>query len=124
MKTIARTSSVAPSAAVSFVGLTVSQVREHLQALVVRRLSGSLRWSEDERPDLGVSLAELGVDSLCAIELRNYFLADLGFEIPIEVVATALNVEELVSRLHERAAVHLLRESAVDDLRGLEEVVF
>jgi aryl carrier-like protein len=89
-----------PSAAEFLAG----EIRDRVATFLMRR--------EDEEPlDLGLTLSESGVDSLVAIEVRNWWKQSLG----VEVSVLELKNGGSMLRLGELAAKRL-REKMADKL--------
>ena len=62
---------------------------------------------EEEEPDTGISLQQLGLDSLMAIELRRWFKGVFGFHLSVLEIMGAGSLEQLAAVTATKLAVKL-----------------
>ncbi|KAL4971415.1 hypothetical protein BDW66DRAFT_155688 [Aspergillus desertorum] len=76
---------------------TASEALSIMTEAFLVRLRRILAVAKDERIDPNVTLIELGVDSLMAIEVRTWFVKELDIDIPMLKVLGGSSVSELMS---------------------------
>lgn len=69
-----------------------------LQTAIVRKLA-AMFFVDDETIQVGESLARYGVDSLVAVELRNWLVVQLAIEVSIFDIMQSASVKQLASSL-------------------------
>lgn len=79
-----------------------SQIRDRVSTFLMRR--------EDEEPlDLGLTLSAAGVDSLVAIELRNWWKQNLGAEVSVLELMNGGSIQRLGDLASKRLKERLVR---------------
>ena len=82
----------------------------------IQKLQSALQ-ADPERLNLELSPDELGVDSLIAVDLRSWFIKELGMDIPVLKIFNAASIRDL---LH--VAASLLLESMIPNVKEDERV--
>lgn len=90
----------------------------HLQSLTSPAEAFTLKLQSALQADptksvLGLSPDELGVDSLVAVDLRSWFLKELGVDIPVLKIFNAASIQDLLD-----FATTLLPESLIPNANG------
>ncbi|KGO64902.1 Acyl transferase/acyl hydrolase/lysophospholipase [Penicillium italicum] len=86
------------------------EVIEILQDGFVLKLQSALQ-ADPTKPMLDMSPDELGVDSLVAVDLRSWFLKELGVDMPVLKIFNAASIRELLA-----TAAEVLPESLIPNL--------
>ncbi|KGO44322.1 Acyl transferase/acyl hydrolase/lysophospholipase [Penicillium expansum] len=86
------------------------EVIEILQDGFVLKLQSALQ-ADPNKPMLDMSPDELGVDSLVAVDLRSWFLKELGVDMPVLKIFNAASIRELLATTAE-----VLPESLIPNL--------
>ncbi|OQD60396.1 hypothetical protein PENPOL_c024G00628 [Penicillium polonicum] len=86
------------------------EVIEILQDGFVLKLQSALQ-ADPNKPMLDMSPDELGVDSLVAVDLRSWFLKELGVDMPVLKIFNAASIRELLA-----TAAEVLPESLIPNL--------
>ncbi|KAL2698592.1 hypothetical protein AAEP93_009980 [Penicillium crustosum] len=86
------------------------EVIEILQDGFVLKLQSALQ-ADPNKPMLDMSPDELGVDSLVAVDLRSWFLKELGVDMPVLKIFNAASIRELLA-----TAAEVLPESLIPSL--------
>ncbi|OQE15068.1 hypothetical protein PENFLA_c034G04575 [Penicillium flavigenum] len=86
------------------------EVIEILQDGFVLKLQSALQ-ADPNKPMLDMSPDELGVDSLVAVDLRSWFLKELGVDMPVLKIFNAASIRELLV-----AAAEVVPESLIPNL--------
>ncbi|KAJ5311844.1 hypothetical protein N7476_007704 [Penicillium atrosanguineum] len=92
------------------------EVMEVLQEFFLQKLESALQ-ADSKRLNLDSSPDELGVDSLIAVDLRSWFIKELGVDIPVLKIFNAASIRNLLD-----VAASLLSESLVPNLTEEGEV--
>ncbi|RHZ43317.1 uncharacterized protein CDV56_101073, partial [Aspergillus thermomutatus] len=74
----------------------VFQAGEIIKEAFIARLKRTLQIPPEESVNENVSLVEQGVDSLMAVEVRTWFLRELGVDMPVLKVLAGGNIQDLV----------------------------
>ena len=72
-----------------------------------RKIYDFMLRPEEEEPDTGISLQQLGLDSLMAIELRRWFKGVFGFHLSVLEIMGAGSLEQLAAVTATKLAVKL-----------------
>ena len=100
---------------------------ERRHALLARylrdRLAAQLGLSPAQAPGLDASPAELGVDSLMAIELKNRVGRELGVDLPGDRLIDGTPVHQLVELLHAALELGPLRLATTTPADDVEELL-
>ncbi|OQE05273.1 hypothetical protein PENVUL_c026G08771 [Penicillium vulpinum] len=92
------------------------EVIEILQDGFVLKLQSALQ-ADPSKPMLDMSPDELGVDSLVAVDLRSWFLKELGVDMPVLKIFNAASIRELLA-----TAAETLPEALIPNLIPGEQV--
>ncbi|QQK39474.1 Hybrid NRPS/PKS enzyme, putative [Penicillium digitatum] len=93
------------------------EVIEILQDGFVLKLQSALQ-ADPNKPMLDRSPDELGVDSLVAVDLRSWFLKELGVDMPVLKIFNAASIRELLA-----TAAEVLPESLIPNLTAGNQAV-
>ncbi|KAJ5084947.1 hypothetical protein NUU61_009526 [Penicillium alfredii] len=74
---------------------SLDEVMETLQDGFVQKLQSALQ-ADPSKPMLDMSPDELGVDSLVAVDLRSWFLKELGVDLPVLKIFNAASIRDLL----------------------------
>ncbi|KAJ5543625.1 Acyl transferase/acyl hydrolase/lysophospholipase [Penicillium sp. DV-2018c] len=83
-----------------FEATSKNEVIEILQDGFILKLQSALQ-ADPAKPMLDMSPDELGVDSLVAVDLRSWFLKELGVDMPVLKIFNAASVRELLATAAE-----------------------
>ncbi|KAJ5788789.1 hypothetical protein N7457_003779 [Penicillium paradoxum] len=100
-----------------FEATSKDEVIEILQDGFVLKLQSALQ-ADPTKPMLDMSPDELGVDSLVAVDLRSWFLKELGVDMPVLKIFNAASIRELLA-----SAADVLPEGLIPNLTAGEEAV-
>ncbi|KAI2734306.1 hypothetical protein DTO013E5_10055 [Penicillium roqueforti] len=92
------------------------EVIEILQDSFVLKLQSALQ-ADPNKPMLDMSPDELGVDSLVAVDLRSWFLKELGVDMPVLKIFNAASIRELLA-----TAAEVLPESLIPNVMAEQAV--
>jgi hybrid polyketide synthase/nonribosomal peptide synthetase ACE1 len=81
-------------------------------AAFILKLNHSLQNSEGEEILDNMPLIDLGMDSLVAVEIRTWFMQEIGVEIPVMKVLGGASVADLVEHAVENLPQELLAQLA------------
>ncbi|KAL7914426.1 hypothetical protein GGI35DRAFT_490696 [Trichoderma velutinum] len=73
---------------------------EFLAQTIGARVNGFLMRSEDDEVDMSQTLAQAGVDSLIAIEIRNWFRQSLAVDISVLEMLNGVSIAQLARSLY------------------------
>ncbi|KAJ5823786.1 Acyl transferase/acyl hydrolase/lysophospholipase [Penicillium robsamsonii] len=93
------------------------EVIEILQDGFLLKLQSALQ-ADPSKPMLDMSPDELGVDSLVAVDLRSWFLKELGVDMPVLKIFNAASIRELLA-----TAAETLPEALIPNLSPGEQSV-
>ncbi|KAK3385176.1 hypothetical protein B0H63DRAFT_432919 [Podospora didyma] len=93
-----------------------AQVFEILKEGFLLKLQIALQ-ADPSKPMLEISLDELGADSLVAVDIRSWFLKELGVDLPVLKILNAPSVRDLLVSAQE-----LLSESAIPNVSSNRSV--
>jgi len=85
-----------------------STVTRAIQACVMRVLGAGTPC------DLSRPLAELGIDSLMAVELKNLMKTEVGIDVPVVLILQGVSIEGLAAAVLDDVARVVLRDHAAD----------
>jgi len=83
-------------------------VTRAIQACVMRVLGAGTPC------DLSRPLAELGIDSLMAVELKNLMKTEVGIDVPVVLILQGVSIEGLAAAVLDDVARAVLRDHAAD----------
>ncbi|KAJ6104774.1 hypothetical protein N7523_011094 [Penicillium sp. IBT 18751x] len=86
------------------------EVMENLQETFLQKLQSALQ-ADAEKLNLDSSPDELGVDSLIAVDLRSWFIKELGVDIPVLKIFNAASIRDLLD-----VVASLLPESSIPNV--------
>jgi acyl carrier protein len=95
-----------------------------LEDYLADRLSAVLGLARHQRPDAEQPLAELGLDSLLAIDLRGRIASELGVDVPLGQLFGGASIGELAR--HVQAAIvldHVTLRASAEAREDTEDVV-
>ncbi|KAJ5682101.1 uncharacterized protein N7477_002041 [Penicillium maclennaniae] len=92
-----------------------SEVMEILQETFLQKLQSALQ-ADAEKLNLDSSPDELGVDSLIAVDLRSWFIKELGVDIPVLKIFNAASIRDLLDLV-----ASLLPESSIPNVAQQRE---
>ncbi|KAJ5747124.1 uncharacterized protein N7511_008820 [Penicillium nucicola] len=98
-----------------FEATSMQEVMEILIDGFILKLQSALQ-ADPSKPMLDMSPDELGVDSLVAVDLRSWFLKELGVDMPVLKIFNAASVRELLA-----TAAEVLPETLVPNLPSIEQ---
>ncbi|KAJ5327638.1 Acyl transferase/acyl hydrolase/lysophospholipase [Penicillium brevicompactum] len=98
-----------------FEATTSKEIDEILQDGFILKLQSALQ-ADPNKPMLDMSPDELGVDSLVAVDLRSWFLKELGVDMPVLKIFNAASVRELLA-----TAAEALPSTSVPNLNTTEQ---
>ncbi|KAJ5624593.1 hypothetical protein N7510_000902 [Penicillium lagena] len=81
---------------------TVEDVTTIVKAAFISKLTFALEHSEDEALSDSTPLIDFGMDSLVAVEIRSWFLQELGVDMPVLKILGGASVAELVDDAVEK----------------------
>jgi acyl transferase domain-containing protein len=95
-----------------------------LEDYLADRLSAVLGLAHHQRPDADQPLAELGLDSLLAIDLRGRIAAELGVDVPLGQLFGGASIGELARRLQAAIVLdHVTLTASAEAREDTEEIV-
>ncbi|KAJ5579632.1 uncharacterized protein N7459_005617 [Penicillium hispanicum] len=93
-----------------------SEVMDILQDAFILKLVSALQ-ADPNKAIMDLSPDELGVDSLVAVDIRSWFLKELGVDIPVLKIFNAASIRDLLD-----FAASLLPESSIPNVKDEAEV--
>ncbi|CAG7931952.1 unnamed protein product [Penicillium olsonii] len=90
------------------------EVHEILQDGFILKLQSALQ-ADPSKPMLEMSPDELGVDSLVAVDLRSWFLKELGVDMPVLKIFNAASIRELLENAVEALPTALVPNLNIED---------
>ncbi|KAJ5605419.1 hypothetical protein N7510_008200 [Penicillium lagena] len=91
------------------------EVIEILEGGFVLKLQSALQ-ADPDKPMLDMSPDELGIDSLVAVDLRSWFLKELGVDMPVLKIFNVVSIRELLASAAELLSYALI-PNVNDDAR-------
>lgn len=88
--------------------LLPKQYRNFLLSYLKRQLAQVLGSNAMDIEDIDKPLTDLGIDSLMAIEIRNYWLKELSLEIPLDKLLGGESLSQLADWMEERILLSCL----------------
>ncbi|OQD84967.1 hypothetical protein PENANT_c011G03847 [Penicillium antarcticum] len=98
-----------------FEATSMQEVMEILIDGFVLKLQSALQ-ADPSKPMLDMSPDELGVDSLVAVDLRSWFLKELGVDMPVLKIFNAASIRELLA-----TAAEVLPETLIPNLSNSDQ---
>ncbi|CAG8923339.1 unnamed protein product [Penicillium salamii] len=97
-----------------FEATSKEEVDEILQDGFILKLQSALQ-ADPSKPMLEMSPDELGVDSLVAVDLRSWFLKELGVDIPVLKIFNAASIRDLLATAAEALPAALVPNLNITD---------
>ncbi|KAI9925937.1 hypothetical protein MW887_005743 [Aspergillus wentii] len=105
------------------VATTTQDVRKILLGAFKAKLRSSMFLSESDALSDSTPLVDMGVDSLVGVEMRSWFLKELGVDIPVMKILGGASIAELVDGVLDNLSQELLEKPADEQKDGPDGVV-